>query len=171
MIKIAGPNTYIATNYDEYFSPQVFIGDYTSIAEHVVFCGSMNHVCVTHPEAVSTFNFHERWKVDYFDSGGVSRGPIHIGNDVWIGREAFIMDGVTIGDGAIIGARAVVSNDVPPYAVAVGSPIQVKKYRFTSQQIERLLAIQWWNWDRQTIIDRMADFRNIEQFVTKYYGH
>lgn len=167
MIFINGVNSYMATGF-EYFGPHVTVGNFTSIAEQVTWCGSMNHVCIAHPEAVATFNFRERWKQDYFEGGGVSRGPIVVGNDVWIGREAWIMDGVTIGDGAIIGARTMVAKDVPPYAVFVGNPGRVAKYRFTEQQIAALLRIKWWEWPRELIIARMDDFRNIEEFVKKY---
>lgn len=73
-----------------------------------------------------------------------------IGNDVWIGHGAFILPGVTIGDGAVVGAMAVVTKDVPPYAVVVGSPARVVKYRFPPRQIQMLLKSKWWEfapWD------------------------
>lgn len=73
-----------------------------------------------------------------------------IGNDVWIGHGAFIKSGVTIGSGAVIGARTVVTKDVPPYAIVVGNPGTVKKYRFSEDIIEQLLELQWWQyapWD------------------------
>jgi len=79
------------------------------------------------------------------------RGDTVIGNDVWIGREAVIMPGVTIGDGAIIGTRAQVSRDVPAYAVVVGNPGQIVKMRFPAETIAELLAIRWWDWDAETI--------------------
>jgi virginiamycin A acetyltransferase len=74
------------------------------------------------------------------------KGDIIIGNDVWIGREAVIMPGVTVGHGAIIGSHAVIAKDVPPYAVAVGNPGRVVKRRFDARTVERLLAIAWWDW-------------------------
>ena len=70
-----------------------------------------------------------------------------IGNDVWIGVNALILDGVTIGDGAIIGANAVVTKDIPPFAVAVGSPAKVIRYRFSEENIEKLLKVKWWDKD------------------------
>lgn len=54
-----------------------------------------------------------------------SKGPIHIGNNVWIGDKASIFGGVTIGDGAIIGANSVVTHDIPAYSIAVGNPAKV----------------------------------------------
>lgn len=77
--------------------------------------------------------------------------PIIIGNDVWIGEKALVMPGVTIGDGAIIAAHAVVTKDVPPYAVAGGVPAKVIKYRFSEEMITLLEKIQWWNMDETKI--------------------
>jgi aminocyclitol acetyltransferase len=73
---------------------------------------------------------------------------ITVGSDVYIGANAFInASKVTyIGDGAIIGAGAVVMENVPPYAVAVGVPAKIKRYRFSPEMIETLLRIKWWNW-------------------------
>lgn len=70
--------------------------------------------------------------------------PTSIGSDVWIGRDAFIKPGLTIGDGAVVGARAVVTRDVPAYAIVAGVPARVIKYRFSADQIERLQALRWW---------------------------
>lgn len=68
-----------------------------------------------------------------------------IGNDVWIGSHALILGGVKIGDGAVIGAGAVVTKDVPPYAVVGGVPARIIKYRFSQEIIDKLLEIKWWN--------------------------
>lgn len=165
-ISIKG-HTYVAVDHEEYFNPTIKIGDFCSIAEKVVFCGLVNHVWVKHRKAVSSFSFTGQWKVDYFDTS-VSRGPITIGNDVWIGREAWIMDGVTIGDGAVIGARAMVAKDVPPYAVVVGNPGRIAHYRFSPEQIEKLLKIKWWDWEVATIRERMNDLKDIDVFLKKY---
>ena len=74
-----------------------------------------------------------------------STPPCHIGNDVWIGRNAVIKDGVTVGDGAIIGTSAVVTKDVPPYAIVVGVPARIIRYRFSPEIIEALLELRWWD--------------------------
>lgn len=88
------------------------------------------------------WNIHQDWvKHLDFDEAPIS----HIGNDVWIGTRAIVMDGVTIGDGAIIAAGAVVTKDVPSFAVVGGVPAKIIKYRFSSEIIERLKVIQWWN--------------------------
>lgn len=72
--------------------------------------------------------------------------PLVIGNDVWIAAGAVIMRGVTIGDGAVIAANAVVTKDVPPYAIVAGSPAKIIKYRFTEDIIELLTQLRWWEW-------------------------
>ncbi len=75
-----------------------------------------------------------------------SKGDIQIGNDVWVGREAMIMSGVTIGDGAVIAARALVNKDVAPYSIVGGQPAKLIKSRFSKEIIDRLIALQWWDW-------------------------
>lgn len=87
----------------------------------------------------------------HFEDNLPSRGDTRIGNDVWIGREAVIMPGVTIGDGAIVGARAVVAGSVPAYAVVAGNPARVVRHRFDAATVERLLAVRWWGWPAEKI--------------------
>ena len=90
---------------------------------------------------------------------------IIIGNDVWIGEAAIIMSGVTVGDGAIIAAGAVVTKDVPPYAIVGGVPAKIIRYRFGQDQIDALLNIKWWDWPQEKI-QRLADtFDNAESFI------
>lgn len=69
---------------------------------------------------------------------------IVIGNDVWIGANALILDGVKIGDGAIIGANSIVNKDIEPYSIVGGIPSKLIKYRFNQEEIEFLLKIRWW---------------------------
>ena len=84
-----------------------------------------------------------------------SRGDTVIGNDVWIGRDAVIMPGVTVGDSAIIGAGAVVASDVPPYATVGGNPARLIRYRYSDEDIERLLRIAWWDWPIELITEHV----------------
>lgn len=67
-----------------------------------------------------------------------------IGNDVWIGHGAYIAAGVTIGDGAVVAAHAVVTKDVPPYAVVAGNPAIIKKFRISPMLISPMLRCKWW---------------------------
>lgn len=75
----------------------------------------------------------------------LERKPVKIGNDVWIGARAMILDGVTIGDGAVIAAGAVVAKDIPPYAIVGGVPAKIIKFRFDEERINELLLSEWWN--------------------------
>ena len=70
-----------------------------------------------------------------------------IENDVWIGDRVTLMDGIHVGTGAIVGAGAVVTKDVPPYAIVVGNPARVLRMRFSDSVIERLLNSEWWRFD------------------------
>jgi hypothetical protein len=74
-----------------------------------------------------------------------------IGSDVWIGTDAMVLSGVSIGHGAIVAARAVVTRDVPPYAIVAGVPAKVVRWRFEPAVIERLLKVAWWEWDDERI--------------------
>jgi len=93
------------------------------------------------------------------------RREIVIGNDVFIGANVTILDGVTIGDGAVIGAGAVVSKDIPPYAIAVGVPIQIVKYRFAEEQIQKMLAIKWWDFEESKLKEIERNFFDIDVFI------
>ncbi len=89
-----------------------------------------------------------------------------IGNDVWIGLNAIIMNNITVADGAIIGAGAIVTKDVPPYAVVAGSPAKIIKFRFNEDEIERLLRFRWWNKDYAWIEQNFRKFHNIDDFLS-----
>ena len=93
-----------------------------------------------------------------------------LGNDVWIGHGAIILPNVTIGDGAAIGAGAVVSRDVPAFAVAVGVPARVVRYRFAPEIVAALQRIAWWEWPHERLRAGLADFRTMEAeaFCRKY---
>lgn len=82
-----------------------------------------------------------------------NRFRVVIGNDVWIGFRATILSGVTIGDGAVVAAGAVVTKDVPPYAVVGGVPAKVIKYRFESDKIREFLESKWWELKSNKIIE------------------
>lgn len=84
---------------------------------------------------------------------------VEIGNDVWVGYRAIVINNVKIGDGAVIAAGAVVTKDVPPYAIVGGVPARVIKYRFTKEVINKLLDIQWWNLPENTLKKNMAVFQ------------
>ena len=94
---------------------------------------------------------------------------VFIGHDTWIGHGAMIMPNVTIGNGAIIAAGAIVTKDVPAYAIVMGVPAEVVKYRFSDEVIAALEKIAWWDWSTDIIKERFEDFKlPITEFVSKY---
>ncbi len=94
---------------------------------------------------------------------------IRIGNDVWLGRNVIVTNGVNIGNGVIAGAGSVITKDVPDYAVVVGCPARIIRYRYNKEQIAALNRIEWWNWSDDEIRERYNDFfLPIEEFIEKY---
>jgi len=90
---------------------------------------------------------------------------IEIGNDVWVGANVIIIDGVKIGDGAIVAAGSVVTKEVPPYSIVGGVPARVIKYRFNESQINSLLTIKWWEKDMDWIKNSYLMFHDIDNFI------
>jgi acetyltransferase-like isoleucine patch superfamily enzyme len=90
---------------------------------------------------------------------------ITIGHDVWIGTRAILVDGVSIGCGAIVAAAAVVTKDVPPYAIVAGVPAKVIRYRFSPTQIEFLLKFKWWDKSHEWLRDHSKYFCDIDSFI------
>lgn len=99
------------------------------------------------------------------------KGQILIGNDVWIGSHVFLLPGVRIGNGAVVGAGSVVDRDVPPYAIVTGNRMEIVKYRFSVEQIEKLLAIRFWNWSLRKVKNSVDVFKqgDVDLFIEKYY--
>lgn len=93
---------------------------------------------------------------------------IQIGNDVWIGARAIILDGVTIGNGAIVGAGSVVTKDVPAYAVVGGVPAKVIRYRFEDKAIKYLEEFKWWDRDIKWLRENATKFQNIQELMKSY---
>lgn len=98
------------------------------------------------------------------------KGDIVVENDVWIGAKSTIMSGVKIQNGSIIGANSVVTKDIPPYAIVVGNPAKIVKYRFSEKIIESLLEIAWWNWTEDRIKTEAMTLwsTNINEFIEKH---
>lgn len=158
-----GKHTYGVNDKTIYSSNLIdAIGSFCSINEHAKI-GMGNHAY----DIVTTFPLRKIVSHDYNHNKKVN-GKIKIGNDVWIGANAIILPRVTIGDGAIIGAGAVVTKDIPPYAIVGGVPAKIIKYRFESSIIEALLKIKWWNWDDEKIKENLDLFYDTELFVREF---
>jgi phosphonate metabolism protein (transferase hexapeptide repeat family) len=87
---------------------------------------------------------------------------VTVGHDVWIGHGAVVLPGVSVGNGAVV------TKDVAPYTIVVGTPAKVIRQRFDDAVIEKLEALQWWHWPREKLEARFEDFRNIDMFLEKY---
>ncbi|MTD46215.1 antibiotic acetyltransferase [Conexibacter sp. W3-3-2] len=129
---------------------RVRVGSFTSIAHGVTFvCGGNHRV-----DWATTFPIRARLGLPgaFEDGHPASNGDIEIGHDVWLGREALILSGVTIGNGAVVAARSVVTRDVRPYAIVGGNPAKEIRRRFDDDTVDRLLALQWWTWPDERVI-------------------
>lgn len=85
---------------------------------------------------------------------------VTIGNDVWIGTETIIMGGVTIGNGAVVGAGALVTKDVPPYAIVGGVPARLIRFRFSEDVIKKLETSKWWFVEDSVLKENIDLFQN-----------
>jgi acetyltransferase-like isoleucine patch superfamily enzyme len=99
-----------------------------------------------------------------------TNGSVTIGNDVWIGENVTIMSGVSIGDGAVIAANSHVVKNIEPYSLYGGNPAKLIKYRFTEEQITKLLEIKWWDWDNDKINKYMSLIcsSNIDDYIKQF---
>jgi acetyltransferase-like isoleucine patch superfamily enzyme len=162
---IIGDYTYVAVNSSIF---NTNIGKFCSIGPNF-FCGWGIHPT----NGISTNPMFYSTKLQNGASLSMSNKieenkSIKIGNDVFIGANVTILDGIEIGDGAIIGAGAVVSKNIPPYSIAVGSPIQIVKKRFDDDSINKLLKIKWWDWDEENLKKVEENFFDIPSFLNKY---
>ncbi len=133
------------------------IGRYCSIA---MTASVMNR---NHPlNYKSTHPFFFNPQLNYCEKDTIEYIPLEIGNDVWLGHLSIIMPNVrSIGDGAVVAAGAVVNKDVPPYAVVVGNPARVVRYRFSKETIEKLLLEKWWDKD-------ISELKNNKEYYNIY---
>jgi len=148
----AGKYSYGSPIFSPYHTCNVIIGDFVGFAENVSIDTGGEH----NTKVISTFPFHHFPMFQAAVAGAplnsaLHKGDVVIGNDVWIAEGVRILTGVKIGDGAVIGSRALVCTDIPPYAIAVGIPAKVIRYRFSPDVIEKLLKIKWWNWPIEKI--------------------
>lgn len=148
------------THFYPFIGDKLIIGKFVSIAKGIKFImNGANH----RMNGITTYPFnilgHGWEKVTPKLEDLPLKGDTVIGNDVWIGENVTILPGVHIGDGSIIGANSVVGKNIEPYSICVGNPVRVIKKRFDEETINKLLSLQWWNWDEDRI------FNNLEALV------
>ena len=146
----------------DFTGDQLIIGKFCMIASDVKFImNGANHLS----NAISTYPFAvfgNGWENAMEGKAYPNKGNIEIGNDVWIGYNATIMAGVKIGDGAIIATNSTVVSDVEPYSIVGGNPAKKIKKRFSPEIIERLLKLQWWNWDIEKITKNVQNLTDLD---------
>ena len=156
---------------------ETYIGRYTDINESTIgkFCsigpgckiGLYNHPIdkvTTHP-FINHKSFGYLAK-DFFPSDkNNKKKEVNIGNDVWLGTNVIVLRGVDIGDGAVVGAGAVVTKNVPPYAVVVGNPSRIIKFRFSKEEISMFERIKWWDWSKKDIKRNINYFYDVNNFL------
>ena len=146
------------------------IGKFCSIATFVRI-NPGNHPCYTR---VAQHHFTYRRSLIGFGEDDEAffrermNKKVTIGHDVWLGHNVTVMPGVTIGNGAVVGSGAVVTRAVEPYSVVAGVPARKIRMRFSDAIIQGIESTRWWDWDHDTIRDRLADFNDIHGFIAQY---
>ncbi|MCW3039969.1 MAG: hypothetical protein JWM31_1874 [Solirubrobacterales bacterium] len=144
-----GPQTYGIPRILKYDGghERLHVGNYSSLNGTFVLGGK--HAV----DALTTYPHRINWKLEgrYEDGFPTPTGDTVVGSDVWTCAGCLIMSGVRIGDGAIVAAGALVTKDVPPYAIVGGNPAQILRFRFDEEVRAELLAIKWWGWPEEEV--------------------
>jgi acetyltransferase-like isoleucine patch superfamily enzyme len=178
--RLLGP---VYLNRHSQVGPDVIVGKYFGMNEHCfvaratvgAYCAIGARTSINpfnHPVdwlSINEFQYHPRsfdWVAEYNEFKRLERTPdmfqtVTVGNDVWTGHNVNVMPGVNVGDGAVIGAGSVVTKNVPPYAIVVGAPAQVKRLRFSEHVIDRLLQLKWWDLELRELSG--LPFRDVER--------
>jgi phosphonate metabolism protein (transferase hexapeptide repeat family) len=151
---------------------------YTDIGKFCSIAANTRINALEHPLERATTHKVSYRPNEYFRYLGVDqefrerrrRKRVTIGNDVWIGHGAVILPGVAIGNGAVVGANAVVTRDVPAFAVVAGVPARIIRLRFAEKIVTRLENMAWWDWPLDRLFQAIPDMQKleIERFIEKW---
>jgi acetyltransferase-like isoleucine patch superfamily enzyme len=151
---------------------RIVVGAFCAIDNEARIHGGGEHVTTRAASYPLNAMLFDRGKRNALDD--VETGPTVIGNDVWIGKGATVLAGLTVGDGAVVGTRAVVTKAVPPYAIVAGNPARILRYRFDGETRERLLALRWWEWSDEEIRAQkrwfMGDVQSFLEEMERVHG-
>ena len=139
----------------------IVIGNYCSFAGNVSLfpCDHPMNLFTTHPITYDTYSAKSSKQRSFGDIPS-----LYVGHGVWFGQNSVVLSGCkNIGNGAIIGAGSVVTHDVPPYAIVVGNPAKILRYRLTPEQIDKIEASQWWLLNKDELNDKMEDLLRLTQ--------
>ena len=142
-----GKYTFINTNCT---ITKAEIGNYCSIGSNVVIGPGQHHL--------DNISISGHFYNDGYEE--LTREPVSIGHDVWIGTYAIVMRGVSVGTGAVIGAGAIVTKDVPDYAVVVGVPAKFIKYRFDIERQNQIKQTRWFDLDKEAAMKTIRKLEN-----------
>jgi acetyltransferase-like isoleucine patch superfamily enzyme len=149
---------------------KITIGKYCSFADGIQIILGLDH----QKDWVSTYPFPaiiEFGGIDDVTQGPISKGDVHIGNDVWICQSAIILSNTAIADGSIVGAGSVVTKKfVDPYSVICGNPATIVGHRFPLHQRTELVKIKWWDWPFEKVVENlpMICSKNIQAFIDRH---
>jgi len=144
------------------------IGKFCSFADGTIILLGVEH----RYDWTTTYPFSAIWpEVAHIPGHPWSKGPIKIGNAVWVGQNSTILSDVTIGNGAIIGAGSVVTKDVSPFTIVAGNPARYIRTLFDPETIFNLEHIAWWDWPKEQIVAELPwILQKPDAFIKKYFN-
>jgi acetyltransferase-like isoleucine patch superfamily enzyme len=146
-------------SYGSCFNPHA-IARFTKIGRYCSFADGVRVFNGNHPvEFKSTHPYFYNPAFGYVETELIPRNRLTIGNDVWFGYNSVVLPGVeSIGDGAVIGAGAIVTKNIPDFAVVVGNPARVVRYRFPEETQKEIISSQWWKKSMEELQRDLPEF-------------